>query len=423
MGWIKDLLFKKKPKNTQYADILNNYTPIYSQYGTDVYASDVVQQAIACITLEIKKLNPKHVVQNGNDVTVKYNSDLQKVLENPNPIMTSSDFLEKVTWLLFLNYNAFIIPCYYSWKDKDGNEKRKYTALYPINPSQVDFIEDETETLYIKFTFPNNYETTLKYDDVIHLRYRYSVSEYMGGNEFGQPDNDALLDTLKLNDLLQKNLAIAMKSSCAINGVVKYKSIMDNGKTEKALKELEQRLANSESGFLPLDLSAEFTPITHDVKLVDADTLAFLDKKILRWFGVPLCILEGDYTKEQYEAFYQKTLEPIIISFSQAFTKSVFTDREKAFGNKIKLYPKELIFLSTSQTLELIRYLGDRGAIYENEAREAFGLPPIPELEGVRMQSLNYVDTDIAKQYQMGNATGNVQNNNNTNGGTEDDNT
>lgn len=119
---------------------------------------------------------------------------------------------------------------------------------------------------------------------------------------------------------------------------------------------------------------------------------------------MPLCILSGDYTKAQYEAFYQKTLEPLIISMGQAFTQTLFTQRERAFGNKIVLYPKDLIFMSTDQTLEMIRLLGDSGGLYENEKRIALGLKPLPELEGVRKQSLNYVDVEIAAEYQVGNA-------------------
>lgn len=137
--------------------------------------------------------------------------------------------------------------------------------------------------------------------------------------------------------------------------------------------------------------------------MVDATTLKFVDEKILRNYGVPLPILMGDYTKEQYEAFYQKTLEPLIISISQAFTKTLFTDRERAFNNKVHFYPKDLIFMSVGQTLEMIRLLGDSGAMYENEKRVALGLRALPELVGVRKQSLNYVDVEIANNYQLNN--------------------
>ena len=135
---------------------------------------------------------------------------------------------------------------------------------------------------------------------------------------------------------------------------------------------------------------------------MDEATLKFVDGKILRNWKVPLCILTGDYTKEQYEAFYQKTLEPIVVSMSQAFTKKLFTEREKAFGNKVSLYPKELIFMTVAQTLEMINTLAPTGGLYENEKRVALGLKPLPELEGKRFMSLNWIDANNADAYQVG---------------------
>ena len=383
--------------------MLNGYAPIFSQFGTNIYASDVVQQAVKCIVDEIKKLKPTHVRFNGSDPKLVEDSTIQSVLNDPNPLMTTSEFLEKTAWLLLLNYNVFIIPVYRTWPDeKTGKSLRYYDALYPILPTTVDFIQDVSGRLFVKFWFASGENTTLPYDDVIHIKYNYSINDYMGGNQFGQPDHAALLKTLDLNNQLLQGVAKAMKASYAVNGVVKYNTLIDDGKTEQALKELERKLLNSESGFLPLDLKADFTPIEHKMELVDGDTLKFIDDKILRNWGVPLDILRGDYSKETYEAFYQKTLEPIIISFSQAFTKKLFTSREKAFGNMIKFYPKELIFMTVSQTLEMINILSPTGGLFENEKRVALGLQPLPELEGVRLMSLNWIDANNAAQYQIG---------------------
>ena len=401
MEWL-DKLFRRPPKNRRFAPTLDGWTPIYTQFGTNIYASDVVQQALKCIVDEMKKLNPTHVRMNGND-PVPVKSTVQDVLDSPNQLMTTSEFLEKTMWLLLMNYNVFIIPTYYTWQDeKTGVERRYYDSLYPIKPTQVDFIEDGLGRLYVHFFFLNGYDTTIPYDDVIHIRYNYSVNQYMGGNEFGQPDHEALLGTLQLNDDLLKGVAKAMKASYAVNGIVKYNTLIDDGKTDAALKELETKLRNSESGFLPLDLKAEFTPLEHKSEIVEPATLEFIDSKILRNWGVPLDILTGDYTKEQYEAFYQKVLEPLALSISQAFTKKLFTRRERAFGNKVELYPKELIFMTVSQTLEMINILAPTGAMYENEKRTALGLRPMPELEGKRYMSLNWVEADLAAQYQVG---------------------
>lgn len=401
MGWL-DKLFRRPPKNRKFAPTLDGFMPIYSQFGTNIYASDVVQQSLKCIVDEMKKLNPTHVRYKYND-PVPIKSTVQDVLDSPNQLMTTSEFLEKTVWMLLMNYNAFIIPTYYTWIDeKTGAERRSYEALYPINPTQVDFIEDASGRLFVTFWFWNGYKTTIPYDDVIHIRYNFSVNQYMGGNQMGQPDHQALLDTLELNNNLLQGVAKAMKASYAVNGIVKYNTLIDNGKTEAALKEMETKLRNSESGFLPIDLKAEFTPLEHKIALVDQPTLEFIDSKILRNWGVPLAILTGDYTKEQYEAFYQKTLEPIAIAISQAFTKKLFTSRERAFGNRVELYPKDLIFMTVNQTLEMINSLSPTGGLFENEKRVALGLRPLPELEGKRYMSLNWIDANNAYQYQVG---------------------
>lgn len=407
MSWFSKF-FERGPKNQNYAPTLDGFLPIYSQFGTDIYASDVVVQALKCIVDEMKKLNPTHIRYIDNDpVPVKGN--VQDILSNPNQLMTSSEFLEKTVWMLLMNYNAFIIPTYYTWTDeKTGAEKRYYDGLYPINPTQVDFIEDASGRLYVKFWFWDGKNTTLRYDDVIHIKYNYSINEYMGGNMMGQPDHKALLETLKLNQELLQGVAKAMKASYAVNGVIKYNTMLDDGKTVTALNDLERKLRNSESGFLPLDIKSDFTALPRSVALVDEPTLKFIDEKILRNFGVPLCILKGDYNKSQYNAFYQKTLEPLIIAISQAITKKLFTPRERAFGNKVELYPKDLIFMTVEQTLEMIKELSPTGCLFENEKRVALGLKPLPELAGKRYMSLNWIDANVASQYQVGQDNVNV---------------
>jgi HK97 family phage portal protein len=385
--------FKKTKPNINYAKMLNGYTPIFSQFGQDIYASDVVQQAIACLVTELTKANPFHIKQSGSDLVPVENSEIQKLLDQPNERMTQTDFFEKVYWQLFLNYNSFIIPTYY--KDIKGN--KHYTGLYPIQPTNVTFLQDPEGKIGIEFTFRNGYKTMLAYSDVIHIRYRYSINEFMGGNEFGQPDNRALLKTLELNNTLLQGVAKALKSSFSINGVIKYNTLMDDGKMENNIKEIEKRLANNESGFLPLDIKGEYIPLQNKIQLVDATTLKFIDEKILRNIGVSLPILTGDYTKPQYEAFYQKSLEPILKRTGESFTMTMFTNREKGFKNKVMMYPHELIFMDTSQKIELFDVLVDSASCYKNELRTAFGMRPLPELAGQIAMSSNKANAENNK--------------------------
>lgn len=395
-----DRFFKKPKKRETYklAEILSGLAPIYSTgFGNNIYASDVVQQAVYSIVSELKKLDPVHVRKIGSDV-ISIPGNIQSVLDAPNPLMTTSDFIEKIAWTLLLNYNAFIYPIW-----ENGTLK----ALYPLQPSEVDFDPDYggTGETWVRFTFPNGYVGDLPYSDIIHLRYRFSVSEFMGGDENGQPDFKPLLDTLKLNDTLLKGLAKSLNLQTAINGIIKIKTMQNEAAQIEKIKEFERKLQSNESGFLAADISSEYIPITKQIALLDETTLEFIDRKILRTFGVSIPIVNGDYTKEQYEAFYQKTLEPIVKSFSQAFTKGIFTNREaQGYKNEIMFYVKELVFMGTDQKLNLFTQLKDIGGCYVNEFRTAFGMRPLPELQGVRMQSLNFVNTDYAQEYQTGSA-------------------
>lgn len=373
--------------------MLSGRQPIFRSFGGNVYSYDVVQQAIECIAAEMSKLRPQHIRKTGAD-SVAVSDKLQKVLLHPNERMTCSDFLEKITYLLYLTYNAFIIP--------EFDADRNLLALHPIYPRSTALKTDSEDTLYIEFEFPNGYKTDLRYSDVIHIRHKFSVNEMMGGNTSGNPDLDVLIQTVELNHNLLNGVSHAVQSSFAVNAVVKYNTILDSEKMDANLKDLQDRLNRNESGFLPMDLKGEFIPIQKQIQLVDDKTLEFIDSKILRHFGVSLPILTGDYDKAQYEAFYQKTLEPLIIKLSQAFTKTLFTVDERNHGNQITFLERDLVFMTTEQKLEMIRLLGDAGAMYENEKRIAFGLMPLPELEGIRMQSLNYVDSRLAPQYQTG---------------------
>lgn len=386
-AWF-DKVFKKTQKTQlshNLSDILSGIAPLYSSgFGNDIYASDVVQHAIYSIVTELKKLDPVHVRKMvAESEFVEVAGSIQRVLENPNPLMTTSDFIEKVAWTLLLNYNAFIYPLW------EGNNLK---ALYPLQPTLVEFDADYLGSgqTWVRFHFANGYKGDVPYENIIHLRHKYSASEFMGGNINGNPDFAPLLETLKLNDTLLKGLAKSLKMQTAINFVAKLKSMVNYDDQLAKVAEFEKKIAALESGILPVDISAEIVPIQKQIQLLDATTLEFIDKKIFRWFGVSIAIVNGDYTAAQYEAFYQKTLEPMVKSWGQAFTKGLFSKRQvEGFKNKIVFFTKELVFMNTDQKIKLFDILVDSAACYSNELRTAFGLRPLKALEGVIATSSN----------------------------------
>ncbi|KEO81499.1 phage portal protein [Tumebacillus flagellatus] len=392
-------------KNYVYAKMLNGYTPVFSQFGDSIYSSDVVQNCIDIIATECSKLQPRHIRTDSSGMQTTPKSSLNRLFRyGPNPIMTTRDFLEKTIWLLFLNFNAFIYPTFVSINDpKSGNEMRTYTGFYPLNPRQVDFLQDDAGTLFVKLYFSNGESFTLPYRDVIHLRKKFSVNDIMGGGMNGQPDNSALLKVLQINDVLLQGLEKGIKTSMSIRGIIKINTIADDDSLKAERRRFEERMASGDTGILPVDLKGEYTPINSDPKMIDRDTLQFLQSKAQNWFGVSAPIISGDYTDEQYQAFYEKTLEPIVLGLGQAFTKCLFTDREQDVGNEIVFYQRDMFYLSTNAKLNLLKIAGEQGLLTDNQKLALLGYPPIEGGEK-RTMSLNYIDVDLANAYQMGRA-------------------
>lgn len=375
MGIFDFLKKKEKPNNSAYfAPTMNGITPFYTSFGDTIYSSDIVVQSIRCKANEFRKLEPRHIRDDGKTRTVIYDSSIAKVLQQPNEIMTTSDFLEKVCILLELNKNAYIYPYYYISK---GDEKI-FKGLYILKPRTVYYLVDKSNRYFVEMMFDSGATITLPRDQIIHVRKDYGVNDYFGGGAFGGGvDAENLMRSIVEYDKLTQSIAKAVEISCQVNGLLRVNTYLDDDKMDKKRKDFEKKLENNESGLLVTDLKTEYVNIPHDVKLVDSDTLKFFYENITRSNGVSLAILNGDYTKQQKEAFYEHALEADIKELGQAMTQTLFTDRERAFGNKITLYPNEIHFMSMSEKISALQAGLPAGIFTRNEARELLGFPPI----------------------------------------------
>lgn len=395
--------FGKKKEQKQgliYAPTMSGNLPFYSSFGDSVYASDIIVESIRCKANEFKKLAPRHIRTVNGTQTVVHDSSIAKVLKRPNAYMTQSDFLEKIVILRELSKNVFIYPEYYITK---GNE-RYYTALYPLKPSEVWYLTDDSGKMFIKMRFASGYETILPIDRVIHWRKDFGVNDYFGGGMFGGDDNAGLLTMLKRYDQLTQSIAKALECSCQINGVMRLNSYLSDEESIASQKEFEENLKANKSGVLFTDLKAEYIHMPRDVKLVDAETLKFFYDTILRANGTPLAILNGDYTKAQKEAYYEHALEGDIKSLGQVMSMVMFSDREASFGNEIILYPNDISFMSMENKIAALQTGLPAGIFTKNEARELLGYPPI-EGGDVMPRGYNEVDsTTVAETDEEGEA-------------------
>lgn len=392
----------KPDRRYVYAKMLDGSMPVYST-TRDVYAYDIVQMAIDCIAVEISKLQPRHIRTSADGKQATVNSAINRLFEiAPNDLMTTRDFLEKVIWLLYYNYNAFIYPTYELVPDGRGNRVREYTGFYPLNPTTATFLQDAAGTLYVKFDFSGGASFTFPYAEIIHLRKRFSQNDIMGGGLNGRPDNAALLKAAVINDAVTEGIGKGVQASLGVRGILKLASALDDEKMKAEREQFEKAIKSSQSGILAMDPKGEYIDLKPDPKLVDKDTLEFIQSKILYWYGVPLKILAGTFNDDDYQAWYEKTLEPLLISLGQAFSKTLFSRNELSHGNRLVFYFKNMMYLSTASKLNLIKIAGEQGLLTDNQKLAVLGYPPLADGTGDRRTiSLNYVSTEIADEYQL----------------------
>lgn len=395
-------LFTRKKKTVEPINydtkVFQSTLNIFSDFGNNINASDVVKICIDRIASHAAKLKPRYVKSLDNSSVVEKKGTLAYLLKyQPNPLMTPYDFIYRTVTMLYLNNNAFIYPVY----DQNTYELKE---LWPIKPNSVEAIKDASGDLYLRFSFIDGKNYTLPYESIIHVRRFYGINDIFGGSG-AISDHSAILKTIKINDSVLQGIDNAIRSSFQIKGLLKINGMLSE-KDKKAQKDefdraLKEATLNGNSSIVPVDLKSDYVPLSVDPKLVSSETLTFLQKKIITYFGVSESIYDNKYTEDEYNAFYEGTIEGIAIAFSETFSKALLTRNNLENGEQIVFYSERLQYASWNTKVSAIEKLMGLGILSLNESRSLLGLEPI-EGGDKRLQSLNYVDANSANKYQVG---------------------
>lgn len=345
--------------------VMAGYTPIFTPWGERPYEADVVRAAVDAIARNAAKLKAKHIRRvNGEVIHVK-NSDIERVLSlRPNPRMSAYDLLYKLVTTLMMDNNAWAYPVW---------EAGRLVAVYPVNCVSAELLEDSAGTLYVKFYFMEGGTVVLPYSDVIHLRRHYYNNDLLG--EPNRPINA----TLSAIHTTNEGLAQAVKTSAALRGILKFHGMLKESDIEAQRERFikEYLTVSNSGGIAALDAKAEYLPLNTEPKMINAAQMKELRDAVFRYFGVNEAIIMGNYTEDQWNAFYESTLEPLAVQMSLEFTTKLFSDREIGHGNEIVFEANRLQYASVSTKLGLVQ-LVDRGIMTPNQLAEVFNLPPVP---------------------------------------------
>lgn len=368
--------------------LLNNYSATWSDYNFQIYDNIVARSCIDAIARNAAKLNPKHIRQTDRRFE-SLNNNVKKIIsEQPNILMNAYDFYYKVVSQLYLNNNAFI----YIERDRSTNEP---VALYPIDANLVTF-KEYRENYFVSWTFVNGKTYTAPLEDVIHLKRFFCENDISGGSK--KPLNDSLAMMLTTKE----GIANAIKTTAGIKGILKTtQAMLKDEDIKKARDNFIRDFVNTEnsSGIAGLDAKTDFQAVNINPQTATDQQMADIRKEVLAYFGVSDEILMSNYSEDQWNAFYESTIEPVALMLSLEFTNKLFTRGQRSAGNKIVFEAQRIQYASNKTKIEIARYLNNY--MTQNEVREIFNLAPI-EGGDVIMQDLNHINSNIADSYQGG---------------------
>ena len=343
---------------------LTAYAPVFTNWGGAIYESEIVRAAIDARARHISKLK----VETVGTANISLQS---KLAQGPNQWQTWSQFLYRVSTILDVQNTAFIVPVF--------DERMIITGMFPVLPSSCALVEYEGE-IWLRYQFSNGQFAAVEFKKCAVLtKHQYS-------NDFFGDTNSPLRETMQLIHIQNEGIQEGVKNAATFRFMAtlnNFSSSADLAKERKRFTE-ENLSTESESGGFLLFPNTYKDIKQIDVKpyTVDADQMKQIQENVFNYFGVNEGVLQNSAKAEDLEAFFDGCIEPFAIQFSEATTKMLFSERERAQGSYLIANANRLQYMSTAQKVQMAKELGDRGAILIDEIRELFNYGPLPDGSG-----------------------------------------
>lgn len=374
MGLIKDFRMfrnqqieaRKMPYLQEAFKAITVYSPNFRTYNSGIYEMDLTRAAIHTIANHGSKAKP---IIRGD----KYKT-FEKVLQTkPNGLMTGQPFLYKTITILVAENTCFLIPLY---EDRSAG---KIIGIQPVSSlnSKIMHQNGKDWLQYQLFEGGQVVNKVIPLEEVGVLRDHYYSSDYYGES------NKALVPTLEVLDVQNQGIIEGVKQSARIRFMMKLSQVAS---TPDKFKEARNRLvdlnltASNNNGIFLYDKQyEEAKQIDSKPFIVDAEQSNGVKNNVYNYFGVNEKLIQNNFTDEEFNAFYEGRLEPILIQISEVITSMLFTEKDIQAGSMVIYESSRLQTASNSVKKDIVTALMDRGLLTLNQGLDVFNLPPVED--------------------------------------------
>lgn len=344
-----------------FFETLTAYAPVFTNWSGAIYESEIVRAAIDARARHISKLKVETVGS--------ANPSLQsKLAQGPNQFQTWSQFLYRTSTILDCTNNCFIVPVF--------DDRMIITGVYPILPASCRLVEYDGE-IWLRYQFNNGQVAAVEFQKCAILTKHQYESDF-----FGDP-NTPLRETMQLIHIQNQGIEEGVKNAATFRFMAtlnNFSSPADLAKERERFRESNLSTDSKAGGFLLFpNTYKDIKQIDVKPYSVDADQMKQIRENVFNYFGVNENILTNAARAEELEAFFDGAIEPFAIQLSEAMTKMLFSERERAQGSYLIANANRLQYMSTTAKVQMAQQLLDRGVMTTNEARELFNYSPVED--------------------------------------------
>lgn len=382
LGNLWDRLFGKKNMTTGKINTLNVFSPNFSSEAKKEFNA-TFEACVGTHSAFISKINPVVYLK---DKPAENRNRINRIISlRPNPVMNASQFYKAVARSY---YGDNIVVIWPNWRIENG--QRILDGLWPLDIDTISTAATNDGKIAIKFRV-NGKEHFQMAEDLVILQREVDIKKLFNGK------NPALDRTLKVIQTSYEGLEQAVIMSQYIRFIIRSATMLSEENLRKRQEEFMKRLKGD--GALYVDGSEEIREVNSNGKWPLAPEIASLKEDIYEFQGITPNIIKGDYTEAQWQAYYERSIEPFCIELAQELTLKLFTENEIDRGNKIQVVTSPLQTATLSTRVQLAQTYLKLPQVVPNVVCDLLYLPQ--QEGGDKVQSsLNWVDGDKKNEYQ-----------------------
>jgi len=340
-----------------YFSTFTAYSPSFTTWRGGIYEAELTRSIIESGASHASKLKP--------EVSGTAQPAAKRALERqPNPWMTTPQFIRRVWTILEVNDTALIIPLM-------ADDGETIVGYYPVLPSRCTAYDVDGE-LWLKLDFAASDSVLVEWSRVgVMTRHQYRSDLFGDGTNVLGP-------TLELIDAQHQAEAAAIRQGAAVRFIGKLSQNRNDEDMKSARERFNSQLSSDNAGGIAVydRLFDEVQQVTPTSYTVDADQMERIERAAYRFFGCSEEIVLNKADEDAFNSFYEGKIEPFAVQLGSVLTAMTFSPTEISHGNEIMFSANRLEFASNATKLSVSTALFDRGIWSGNQVAEVFQSPP-----------------------------------------------